>query len=184
MDFKILIKMMENKIILVDFLKKLQLVQPTLDDFLKAGYDLKTSKDLFKKFDIKFKESSYLELNNLFDDFFKNFNIKGFSPGNWSFEQEPYKVDNFIVFATDDIDLLAQDLYTNEIKLFDFFDYSKVTFIAPNFKTFLDVVIIEIEYDKVGYLNQDFTKEMRITYKEKLKTILKNNKFLDYFSYN
>ena len=65
-----------------------------------------------------------------------------------------------------------------EIGFYDSYHGNEYIPLAPDFKGFLDVLIIEVEYDKIGYLNLDFTDQMRDQYKEKLTAILMKKYYL------
>lgn len=164
---------------LLNFYSQLKKIQPTLEDFRNAGYDNKTSINLYTNFDISLKKQANISRsNNLFESFFLTFNVNGFAPSNWSFTNNLLSKKEYVVFATYDIEQISLHKESQEIRFVDFYDNSNFKPLAPNFDVFLDVILVEVEYDKVGYLNQDFTDKMRFEYRNKLESILSQEKYL------
>jgi len=170
---------------LQNFYNRLKSIQPSLQAFEDAGYDKKSGLTLFKIFNIEYKNGGVTCGKNLFDSFFISFNVKGFCPSNWHFKNmENHKVfDEKVIFGFSDTNSLVLNRLTNEISLIDPYNGNEPLPLASNFNDFLDVLLIEIEYDKIGYLNMEFTEDMRKEYKEKLFSVLIDNRYLSsYFN--
>lgn len=165
---------------LLDFYDKLKSVQPSLKSFEDVGYDEKSALALHKMFNVEYRNDEVNCGENLFDSFFSTFDVKGFCPSNWHFKNsEDHKVvDGKVIFGFSDTNSLVLNKLTKEIVLVDQYNGNKPQPLASNFNDFLDVLLVEVEYDKIGYLNMDFTENMRNEYKEKLFKILVDNRYL------
>lgn len=165
---------------LLIFYNRLKSVQPNLQSFEDAGYDEKSALTLYRIFNVEYKDDVASFGKDLFDSFFNSFNVKGFCPSNWHFKNsENHKiVDEKVIFGFSDTNSLVLNRLTNEILLIDSYNGNEPLPLASNFNDFLDVLLIEVEYDKIGYLNMEFTEDMRSEYKEKLFRVLVDNRYL------
>ncbi|MDR6763975.1 putative restriction endonuclease [Flavobacterium sp. 2755] len=107
---------------------------------------------------------------------FKNFSFFGFTLKN----HEDHK--DFVSIGFRDSELLIVIKETNEIALLDGESFEVVNYISKDFESFLDLISILVSYDKIGFLGDSYTSEIKSETLTKIKESLSVQKYFSFFS--
>lgn len=169
------IELLKNKIAAI------QNVIPTLNDFLEKGFDKDYATQISADYSINLKEDFIIDSTFSYLDFF-NYNVKmnlcflGFQ----LLEQENYQ--DFTVIGNRDSDLLILIKKTNEIAIYDQYSSDIIAYIAKDFEMFLNLLPVLISYDKVGFLGEEYSTNLKKNTFDKIEEVLKSKKYYSFFN--
>jgi len=168
------------KELLISKIKNIQIVAPTIDDFLNRDFDMDYAKEISKDFTICLKDSIQEGPNKSLTELF-NQNVKfiGFTFFGFYFcEFEEY--EDFIQIGNRDSDIIIIIKQTDEIALLNTETNEIISFLAKNFVELLDIIPILISYDKIGILGETYTDEIKKQTLANLKKSLEKKYFKFY----
>jgi hypothetical protein len=175
-----------NKESLQNKISKIYNVSPNVNDFLNKGFDMKYSLAMEKNYKIEFTipENIY-ELD--FSTYYKNFiKFNSFTVFGLRLHQmeESEEFEDFYVIGRRESDLIILFKSTNEIAIFDKYNEEILYYIAKNLEMLFDLLPILIEYDKIGYLDQKYTEEIKNETLSKIKDLITEKKFYSFYKYS
>ncbi|SEP21266.1 hypothetical protein SAMN05444671_0320 [Flavobacterium sp. CF108] len=157
-------------------------VCPTIEDFLKKGFDQDYAEQISSDFSISIKPNAvFLENAVLLEQFNKNVNFKNFSFLGFTLKNHEDHKD-FVSIGFRDSELLIVIKETNEIALLDEENFEIMNYISKDFESFLDLISILVSYDKVGFLGDSYTSEIKSETLNKVREILSDQKYFSFFS--
>ncbi len=133
-------------------------------------------------FSLKMKHK-FIERNDFLQNFVVNVNSKTFQCFGFSFIPKLETDDKYNYFGRLDSYFLAEDKLNSEILIVDRYDSfpKKKYTIAPNFKSFLELLPILLEYDKYGYIGVSYTDSKKKEVLSKIKNHLHKRKYYSFF---
>ncbi len=151
---------------------------PKESEFLERGFDKAYSKEILNDYTIKiFKEID--QTSDLLKQFRESVIYKGFSVFGFWFT-EITDSEKFTQIGSLDTDLIVVLKKTAEVVLIEKYSEKIVGYLAKDFSTFLDLLPELINYDKIGFLGENYTIEIKESLKEKLSE-LNEDKYYSFY---
>jgi hypothetical protein len=166
--------------------QKLTLIKeasPTKEDFLNSGFDLNYATAIAQQYHFEFNEANNHSAESLFELYrmtvsSRQFSVFGLSLCEVEEEEDFYQIGN------SDADLLILIKATQEIALLDIENGEIIAYIAKDFAMFLDLLPLLVLYDKIGYLGQKYTAEVKNKTVEKIIQLIVDPKYYSFFSFS
>ena len=170
------------KELLISKIKNIQNVAPTIDDFLNRDFDMDYAKEISKDFTICLKDNIQEVPNKSLTELFnQNVKFKGFNFFGFYFcEFVEYK--DVIQIGNRDSDIIIIIKQTDEIALLNTDTNEIISFLAKNFAELLDIIPILISYDKIGFLGETYTDEIKKQTLADLKKCLEK-KYIKFYEF-
>lgn len=163
------------------FYKKLQDCIPSIEDLEMAGYDSEVAETLRNDFVISLKGNSIVNTKSTVNSFFQSFNTRGFCVFNISFLKDLEIHMEYIRFGRmNDFDLIIVN-ETKEVILYDSITDDVISKISESFEDFINIIPLLINYEKRGYLNLPYSRDIKDILIIELKRILKHEEYYKYF---
>lgn len=163
---------------------KINSVTPKLDDFLQNGFDINYAQAFISDYILEYKKECNETQIELFELFKLNVKYKRFSIIGNIMLTEIEEYEDFYKIGDIESDLLILIKSTEEIAILDHEHFEIRHHISENFEVFLDLIPILISYNKIGYLGQEYTIEIKIKTLEEIKKLLKSEKYYSFFSFS
>ncbi|RXR35548.1 hypothetical protein EQG68_01225 [Flavobacterium piscinae] len=159
-------------------------VTPNLDDFLQNGFDNDYAQAFISEYILEYKKQCNETEVELFELFKLNVRYKRFSIIGNLMLTEIVEYEDFYKIGNLERDFLILIKSTEEIAIIDHENFEIRYYISENFEVFLDLIPVLISYDKLGYLGVKYTMDIKIKTLEKIKKIVKSEKYYFFFSYS
>ncbi|WP_396148964.1 hypothetical protein [Flavobacterium sp.] len=163
---------------------KINSLIPKLDDFLQNGFDNDYAQAFISDYILEFKKECNETEIELFELFKLNVKYKRFSIFGSMMLTEFEEYEEFYKIGNLESDLLILIKSTKEIAILDHEHFEIRDYISKNFEVFLDLIPVLISYDKLGYLGEKYTIDIKVKTLKEIKKILKSEKYYSFFSYS
>jgi hypothetical protein len=169
-----------NNNLLKEKIEQIKKSCPTIEDFIKKGFDKEYSEEIANDFRIELNNEVSHENGELFELFNINVNFKNFCVFGFKFIQyEEYQEFFHIGFLEADYIIFIKS--TKEIAVLDYMSSEINFFLAKKFDVFLDLLPILIDYDKIGYLGENYTNQIKEETIIEIKVLLEDRKYYSFF---